>query len=458
MNNKNKILLLFPDGVGIRNYLYSDVFDATKEDLVLFHNFDEATVAKISKITNISSSFKIPRYKETIIEKFLREIICLGRLKNNARITENKTILSSWKTNHKSVKNKVFYKLVTLFSCLFGNYKHILLAEKIYRKVIRKTSYYQEVRQIVTEIKPDLVFCSHQRGIQCATIFAAATDLNIKTKTVIYSWDNLPKARLALRADYYLVWSDYMKEEMKLYYPEINQNKVIVTGTPQFECYENKDNILPKEEFYRTYRLDTSKKIICFSGDDVLTSPDDPKYLNDLAEELIKNDLIEEYQILFRRCPVDVSDRYEKVVKKYPNIIKVAPPIWNFTPGSSWTTIYPLPEDVKLLVSTAFYCEVVVNLGSTMAFDFGMFQKPCIYINYDQTHKVNPIWSVNTIYQFQHFRSIADKKAVIWWTKKEQITTLLKEATYNPAMADWTQLILGNYQKASVNITNSLKK
>jgi hypothetical protein len=35
----NKIVLLFPDGVGIRNYLYSDVFEGVEKDLVLFHAF-----------------------------------------------------------------------------------------------------------------------------------------------------------------------------------------------------------------------------------------------------------------------------------------------------------------------------------------------------------------------------------------------------------------------------------
>lgn len=45
---KNKILLLFPDGVGIRNYLYSKVFDTLKDEVILFHNFDPETIAAIS--------------------------------------------------------------------------------------------------------------------------------------------------------------------------------------------------------------------------------------------------------------------------------------------------------------------------------------------------------------------------------------------------------------------------
>lgn len=452
----NKTLLLFPDGVGIRNYLYSDVFRGKEKELVLFHAFDKQTVAAVQKITGIQEELPIPTYKETAKEKLYRELICLVRLQYNAKKVGNRSILSNWKKEHKSFKNKIFYKAIEGLASTITSYAQILKLEIKYQKIIRNTLYYQEVIAILKKIQPAQIFCSHQRGIACAPIFAAAQDLGIKTTTVIYSWDNLPKARMALQADAYLVWSNHMKIEMNTYYPEIQDQKIIVSGTPQFECYKQSENIIPKGVFFQRYNLDLAKKIICFSGDDAKTSPDDPQYLADLAEELIKNKTTDIYQILLRRCPVDVSGRFDAVVSKYSDLIKEAPPLWNFTPNSSWTTIYPLPEDVQLLVSTAFYCEVVVNLGSTMAFDFAMFQKPCIYINYDQVQKVNPNWSVNTIYQFQHFRSMQDKNAVIWWTQKEQITALLQETVYNPAMANWTQLILGNYLKASEKITNIL--
>ena len=277
------------------------------------------------------------------------------------------------------------------------------------------------------------------------TIFAAAKDLGIPTTTVIYSWDNLPKARLALRADNYWVWSAYMKDEMAIYYPEIPQNNILVTGTPQFEFYEDKNNIIDKKLFYDTYNLDIDKKIICFSGDDELTSPDDPKYLEDVAEEITKAGIETQYQILLRRCPIDLSGRFDAVIKKYPNLIKEAAPIWNFNTASSWTTIYPTFQDVKLLVSTAFYSDIVINLGSTMAFDFAMFKKPCVFINYDQKNKTNPDWSVETIYKFQHFRSMPTKEAVIWLNSKNEIIDKLihhHEYENQEAMQEWCKKIL----------------
>ena len=456
---KNKLVLLFPDGVGIRNYLYSDVFKGMEQNVILYHAFDKKTEQAIKQLTKIKNTVSIPNYNESIKEKFLRELICLSRLKNNSKLVNNSTILSNWKTNHKGISKKMFYKAIAFVSNFSINYSSILQLEKRYQKAIRNTVFYNEVKQFLQETQPNKIFCSHQRGVQCATIFAAAKDLGIETITVIYSWDNLPKARMALQADKYLVWSEHMKKELELYYPEINKDQVFLTGTPQFECYQNPINIIPKEEFYNRYNLDHTKKIICYSGDDVLTCPDAPKYLNDLADELVKNNLALTYQILLRRCPVDISGRFDAVISKYPNLIKEAAPLWNFEPNSNWTTIYPLPEDVSLLVSTAHYSDVVVNLGSTMAFDFAMFQKPCIYINYDQKNKLNPNWSVQTIYQFQHFKSMQNKDAVFWLNSKEEINQLLEKCKvgYNfKNIEQWSSIVIENSENSSINISNLL--
>lgn len=455
---KNKILLLFPDGVGIRNYLYSDVFKNAKEDLILFHNFDPETIESIKQNTPISDEITIPKYKESVKEKFLRELICLSRLYHNHAKVNNYTLLTNWNWNQKTYSKKIFYKLIEKIAPFFKKYSGILKLEKKYQKAIRQNSFYDEVNKILQHTKPDSIFCSHQRAVNAAPIFAAAADLGIKTITVIFSWDNLPKARLALQADNYLVWSDYMKKELQLYYPEISADKIDVTGTPQFEFYEDENNIIEKEIFYKRYNLDPNKKIICFSGDDTKTSPDDPSYLKDIADELIKADLQKDYQILLRRCPVDFSGRFDVVVKEYGDLIKEAAPLWYFSALQEWNAVYPSIEDVKLLISTAFYSDIVVNVGSTMAFDFAMFNKPCAFINYDQQNKIAPHWSVKTIYQFQHFKSMPNRNAVIWLNAKEEIVDkLTQNLSFNLNMTNWKNTVLEDYKTASEKIQQRLK-
>lgn len=459
---KNKILLLFPDGVGIRNYLYSKVFDTLKDEVILFHNFDPETIAAIKQNTEINEGILIPSYKESVKEKFLRELICLSRLKYNNSKVNNPTLLTNWNWKQKGFSKKIFYKTIEFLSIFYKKYSSILKLEKKYEKAIRQNSFYNEIVNILKETNVDHLFCSHQRALNAAPIFAAAKDLGTTTSTVIYSWDNLPKARLALRADNYLVWSDHMKNELKQYYAEIPLENIHVTGTPQFEFYDEPRNIIEKDIFYKKYNLDLNKKIICFSGDDTKTSPDDPSYLKDIAEEITKAGLQNEYQILLRRCPVDFSGRFDEIVKQYKDLIKDAPPLWYFSKSKEWNTVYPTFEDVKLLVSTAFYSDIVVNVGSTMAFDFGMFNKPCVFINYDQKNQNDKNWSVKTIYEFQHFKSMPKKDAVIWLNAKEEIVDKIiykKDWSSIDNLKEWHNVVIGEKDNnASANIGNLLEK
>jgi len=450
-------MLLFPDGVGIRNYLYSDAFKGVQEELILFHNFDIETITAIKENVEIDADIVIPDYKETIKEKFLRELICLSRLYYNHSKVQNETLLTNWNWNQKTFSKKMFYKLIELVVPFFKKYSSILELERKYQNSIRKNPFYVEVKNILRTVEPSILFCSHQRALKAATIFAAAKDLGIKTTTVIFSWDNLPKARLALRADNYLVWSDYMKKELQMYYPEIPSDSIHITGTPQFEFYQNKNNIIEKEIFYKKYNLDPDKKIICFSGDDTKTSPDDPAYLKDIAQEIVKANLHKEYQILLRRCPVDFSGRFDDIINEYKDLIIEAPPLWYFSKSKEWNAVYPSIEDVKLLVSTAFYSDIVVNVGSTMAFDFAMFNKPCIFINYDQKNKKEKEWSVKTIYQFQHFKSMSNSNSVIWLNSKEEISKkVILKIEQNTAMNEWKEKVLGEYKKAASNIRKTI--
>jgi len=456
---KDKLLIVFPDGVGIRNYLYSNALENSGQDLVLLHHFDKETLDYLKSFKEIHDDIVIPDYTESTSEKFLRELICLSRLNHNIKITNNPTLLFNWNRNHKGFLKQLFYKAVEFAASFYKDYNSILKLESRYAKAIRKNPFFGEIKSILSEVQPAQIFCSHQRGLTAATIFSAAKDLGIPTTTVIYSWDNLPKARLALRADNYLVWSEHMKSEMALFYPEIPQNQVVITGTPQFEFYHDKENITDKDSFFKAFSLDPDKKTICFSGDDVITSPDDPKYLEDLAAAITNAGLQEEFQILFRRCPVDISGRYDAVIGRYKDLIREAAPLWFFHKHSSFSTIFPSFDDVKLLASTACYADIVINLGSTMAFDFAMYGKPCIFINYDSENKANPHWSVDAIYKFQHFRSMPDKKAVIWLNNKAEIIDKIRlglASGINPEMKAWQQIVIGDDRNASKNIKKQL--
>jgi hypothetical protein len=426
-----KILFLIPDGVGIRNYLYSDVLKNIKQErkITFWSPLPKKAFEEIQLLHDIDIDFKnIIFNTESTLTRIFRESATFGRLISNSIKTNNSTILTNWNYNPKSLKLKVLNKITTVLgSWSAKKYNRILKLEK-YAIKYWKRSVIENYKEKLVDLQPTSIFITHQRVASLMPICIAARELGIPIITAIYSWDNLPKARLAVQADKYMVWSDFMKEEMKTYYPEINQEDVLITGTPQFEFYYKKELLVSREYFANKYGLDITKKWICFSGDDKMTSPNDPQYLEDIATAITNDKNTNNIQIVFRRCPVDFSNRYDEVIKANENIIAIDPE-WH-TNDAGWSSFFPKFSDLSLLVNVAFHCDLVINVGSTMAHDFAILNKPCFYINYDKNS--NTDWTTKTIYNFQHFRTIEDLDAVGWLNSSQEITNKIVKAIHNP--------------------------
>ncbi|GAB2778880.1 hypothetical protein GCM10010465_26900 [Actinomadura fibrosa] len=292
----------------------------------------------------------------------------------------------------------------------------------------RKGSFYANCKKLLEQENPDLILCTNQRPVNAIAPLTAAQDLGIPTASFIFSWDNLPKATMVVETDYYFVWSEHMQKEMITYYPKLRKEQIFVTGSPQFEPHFDKRLLKTREEFFNEYGLDITKEYICFSGDDITTSPNDPEYLNDIAEAVTKlNHEGHKLGVLFRRCPTDFSNRYGNVLRRHSKLIVPIKPKWEKL-GGEWNTVLPTQEDVQLQINTIAHSRAVVNVGSSMVFDFSIFNKPCLYLNYivDQNQVKN--WNPQKVYSFVHFRSMPSINSVIWLNSKEEIPSKITEA------------------------------
>ena len=255
----------------------------------------------------------------------------------------------------------------------------------------------------------------------------AAQDLGIPTVAFVYSWDNVPKAMQVVETDYYCVWSDLMKKEVLQYYPFVKESQVFVTGTPQFEPHYNISLLQTREEFFGEYGLDLHKKYICYSGDDETTSPLDQYYLEDLAHA-VRSLNKKGYQlgIIYRKCPVDTTKRYEAVIKQNQDIIAVIDPIWKQI-GTNWNEVFPDKADLKLLYNVCAHSEMVTNVCSSTVFDFVAHNKPCIYYNYEQPQLKKGIRDIGQNYKYVHFRSMPSPEAAVFCTGKKELEVLVQQ-------------------------------
>jgi hypothetical protein len=408
----HKIFILLPDGIGLRNFAFTNFHQLGIENgfEITFWN---ATPFDLTKLG--FNEIKIVNPKIHPITDLLKNAQIQIELNQNIKKSKDKVYNSyRFPFSYKGVKATL--KTLTVKWLIFWNNSESGLnrIRKNISKNERKTKlYFDSLATLQTE-NPAMVFCTNQRITSAVASILAAQDIGIPTATFIFSWDNLPKGTKIIETDYYFVWSEHMKNELQYYYPHVNKNQIIVTGSPQFVPHFDKKIIESKETFYEKHHLDFNKKYICFSGDDVTTSPNDPQYLSDVVKAVkYLNANGNNIGILFRRCPVDFSKRFDSVLNENKDLITCLDPKWKKM-GEGWNTILPTKEDLELQMNTIYHSELVINLGSSMVFDFVAYEKPCGFINYDVLNTEFPDWSVKKIYNFIHFRSMPTNNAVFW--------------------------------------------
>ena len=93
-----------------------------------------------------------------------------------------------------------------------------------------------------------------------------------------------------------------------------------------------------------------------------------------------------------------------------------------------------------------------------MAHDFAVYNKPCLYVNYNPKKDKN--WSVEMIYQFEHFKSMENIDAVGWINNTSDFYPQLKKALEEPHLIavdkeKWLKkIVLHPLDKNSINLAN----
>ncbi len=424
-----KVFILLPDGVGLRNFAFTEFYNLGKQqgfDIVFWNNtefdltqlqFDEIRIrnGKTNPLTDIYKNARKQIELNLNIEKSGDDIYDSYRFK---------PAFNNIKSAVKSLATKAIVQISS-------NQKGLANIRKKIENLERATPLYKQCLETLKVEKPALVFCTNQRHTTAIAPLLAANDLKIPTATFIFSWDNLPKATMVVATDYYFVWSDHMKNELLYYYDFIAEKNIIVTGTPQFESHFDETLVIERQQFFKQNDLDEDKKYICYSGDDITTSPNDEDYLADVSDAVRQlNSEGQNLGIIFRRCPADFSNRYKKVLLDNKDIIVSINPKWKKI-GANWSTILPQKEDLALLVNTVRHSEMVINLGSSMVFDNAAHEKPCGFINYDSKNAAADQLRVKRIYQYIHFQSMPSQHAVIWLNNAAEIPEKIKKALIN---------------------------
>jgi hypothetical protein len=307
--------------------------------------------------------------------------------------------------------------------------------EKLHCRSVASRPEVERYREVLRRVRPGVLFCASQRPTTTLPAVLAAKSLGIPTAAFVFSWDHLTtKGRIAAPFDHYLVWSRHMRSELIRYYPQIPRENIHIVGTPQFDPYADPAVLWTREEFCRRAGVDPARKLVCYSGGDLATCPEDPKHLEALMEDIRAGRIQGNPEVLLRPVPVDNGERYAEVCRRYPEVRRLQPRWVHADPGN-WTRVMPSAEDVAFLANLTHHVDVNVNLGSTMTLDFGMHDRPVVNVAFDCAKPPvfgMPVWDY--YYNYEHLRPIVELGASRIARTREQLADHVNAYLENPAL------------------------
>lgn len=416
-----KLGLVITDGVGFRNFVLSDFLTEAErqfEEVVILSCLPASVYEGFLQKTKV---VELAVFQEKFQTWFFRKAKEVAHLqlhkKNNFGITDN---LNTNKSKSKTPRGYAT-RLIFKGTSLFHSESNIQFYNTLQQHSFKNNPIVKEYKTLFEKEKLDMLFFTHQRPPFIAPLVYQAEQLKIKTASFIFSWDNLAsKGRMAANFDYYLVWSDLMKEELLYFYKKVESENIAVVGTPQFEPYVLDRYKTTETEFHNRFSLDSSKKIICFSCGDISTSKNDELYITTIAEAIQENK-IQEVNLLIRTSPAEDPIRFESFVKKFP-FIKWNYPKWNLARKGhqeEWSQRIPSKEDVTDLRSILEYSDLNINMLSTMSLDFMQFDKPVINTVFGNNK--NGLYNDQRFLQYPHIKNVVNSKATRIVKNKQEL-------------------------------------
>ncbi|PHQ28645.1 hypothetical protein [Leeuwenhoekiella nanhaiensis] len=432
LESRKTLGIVITDGVGFRNFVLSTFLDeaaAGFKKVIIFSGLPFTTFPELdaAKFTIVA----LPVFTETKknwLWRKLKEVAHLQKHKSNPGIADNYEMnkARSWSPHGFLVRT------VYAVSSVFHSEKNILGYEKLQEQSFAGDATVAQYGKILKEHKPDILFFTHQRPPFIATLVFWAKKLQIPTASFIFSWDNLAsKGRMASTFDYFLVWSDLMKSELLRFYPYTNPQAVSIVGTPQFEPYVLSQFDIPKTEFYETFGLNPDEKILCYSCADATIGSNDPLVIATLAEG-IRSGAIDSCQLLVRTSPAEDERRFAETKTKYPEI-KWNHPKWELTREGHpepWSQRVPTREDLSMLKAILKFCDLNVNMLSTMSLDFMLFEKPVVNTAFG--NGANGLYNDQRFLQYEHYDNVVKSGAVKIAKNAEELYTAVNAYLRNP--------------------------
>jgi hypothetical protein len=304
----------------------------------------------------------------------------------------------------------------------------VSVLERLERGVSRVLSPSDEYRTLYDDLRPSLVFNgSHVHSANAVHAVQTARWMGIPTAAFIFSWDNLTsQGRIIPQYDHYLVWNENIKQQLLEIYPQVAPERVVVTGSPQFDGHFRPAAYWSREEFCARIGARPDRPLVLYSTGMANHMRGEPAIVEQIADMLAAMSELGPPQLVVRVYPKDRSGRFDALRDRRRDIL---------FPPAKWIDAFltPTEEDGTLLTNTIRHVDVGVNVASTITLELCMFDKPVVNVAYDPPDGTSVEVPFARYYEYDHYRPLVSSGAVSLARSPEQMCEMLRRALTDPA-------------------------
>jgi hypothetical protein len=428
-----KLGLVITDGVGFRNFITSNFLKEAHpefENITIYSGLPKSAYEGFTPQGTIIRELDV--FKEKHATWFFRKWKEIAHLRKYRSFYGMEDSLLYQYPKNNTVRSLLIKGIYFVTGYIHSN-SSILFIERLQFLSFSRNKVTKSYLQILRHDKPDHLFFTHQRPSYLAPFLYASKKMKMRVSTFIFSWDNLAsKGRMLGTFDYFLVWSDLMKKELLHFYPDAKEENVTIVGTPQFEPYVMDEYKIDRNAFFKRFSLDSAKSTICFSCADSSIGANDPIVIKAIAQAIRDNKIEKKSQLIVRTSPAENESRFKEVKKAYPEIIWNVPE-WILTRenhAESWSQRVPSGQDIKDLRSLLQYCDLNINMCSTMSLDFMLFDKPVINTVFGNAQ--NGLYNDQRFLDYVHFKKVVDSHSVAVAKNENELIFHINEALLHP--------------------------
>lgn len=284
---------------------------------------------------------------------------------------------------------------------------------------------------LLDTIEPDVVLTANPWQLAQREMSFAAMLRGIPTMTTIPSWDNLCQ-RSHLVADYahYIVWSEMMRQDLLNRYPDLEAQRISVTGTPQFDYHLRKELWWDRAAFFKRIGGDPNRKLLVYAAQArEVVFPKEDEFVAQLWQAIEHGRIEGKPQLLVRSHPLDRVGRFRDVEKRCPGIIIHR--AWQQpTQQQIWFT--PELDDLAMLTNTMRHMDVNINMASSVTLDAAIFDKPIVNVGFTPAANHPHALLIRHAHKLLHFRRVMERKASRLATSMDELVEAVNLYLRNP--------------------------